>query len=192
MTKLFFYVYDRHTLKTFEKIKSASKKGFTLIELIVVIAILGILAAVLITTIDPLDKINSANDAGVVSSIAQFGKANDSYAATHNNSYVGMASPTVNLALAALQTAGETKIASYTQPGGYPVPTYLKTPTTCTSALLDCAGYAFIATGLKSKKNAAAPVYQYVNGRGCFVAAAITQVELDSLGSASTGAGACP
>ncbi len=146
-----------------------NSKGFTLIELIVVIAILGVLAAVLITTIDPLDKINAANDSGVVTSLAQFGKANDTYAATHNNTYVG--GTTVNAALTDLQTAGESKIGSYTAPTGYTVS--YATTASCTTAGANCNNYAFWVTALKSKKYGgptSGQIYVYANGQGCFKA----------------------
>lgn len=161
--------------------------GFTLVELIVVIAIIGVLAAVLIGVVDPVDKINSANDAGVVSSLTQFGKANDGYAATHSNGYVGPVtaggSLTVTQALAALNTAGESKLSSYTPPSGYTAPTYIFAPsTTCTLAANTCTGYAFVATGLKSKKNTTLSVFQVVNGKSCFVTPAntITQGDLNT------------
>lgn len=156
-------------------------KGFTLIELIVVIAILGVLAAVLITTIDPLDKINSANDSGVISAVAQFGKANDAYAATHNNTYVGGA--TVNAALTDLLAAGESKIGTYTPPATYTV-NYVTTAA-CTTAAANCVNYAFWVTALKAKKYggpATGQEYVYANGRGCFMAN----------GTAITAATVCP
>ena len=188
-------------MKSVREVREVLQKGFTLIELIVVIAILGVLAVVLVTTIDPLDKINSANDAGIVRSVAQFGKSMDSYGASHNNYYLNAAN--TNAALTALQAAGETKITSYTPPSG--TVTYLFTPAACTSGST-CTGFAFFtgaageAAGvtLKSKKNtsgttsSAAPFYQYVNGKGCFVTTVITQAQLTTLGAASSGAGACP
>ncbi len=167
-----------------------NSKGFTLIELIVVIAILGVLAAVLITTIDPLDKINAANDAGVTSTLAQIGRAEDGYAANKNNFYAGGAN--VDALLTTLNTAGETKISSYAPPTGYAANlTFLDSPDACTSGST-CTGYAIIQQGLKSKKYVATPVYQVVNGKGCFVAVAITQAQLDALAGAVSGAGACP
>ena len=144
----------------------AYSSGFTLIELIVVIAILGVLSVVLVTTIDPLDKINAANDSGVVRALAQFGRANDSYAATHNNTYVGGA--TVTAALTDLQTAGETKIGAYTAPTGYTV-NYVTTAA-CTTAGANCNNYAFWVTALKSKKYGGpttGQVYVWANGQGC-------------------------
>lgn len=168
------------------------KKGFTLIELIVVIAILGVLAAVLITTIDPLDKINSANDSGYVSSLAQLGRAEDTYAASHNNLY----SPAANFAAAitALNTAGETKISAYTQPTGYTAPTFLTSPLGCDNLAVatNCIGYAFISGTLKSKKNTALPIYQITNGKGCYVAAAVTQGQLDTASGGGAQTGMCP
>lgn len=156
--------------------RKLSAKGFTLIELIVVIAILGVLAAVLITLIDPLDKINSANDAGVISDVAQFGRANDAYSATHNNAYVGGA--TVNDALADLETAGESKIPNYTPPAGYTV-NYIATPG-CTTAAGDCKNYAFWISNLMSK-NYGGPIngdiYVWANGQGCFVPSSATITE---------------
>lgn len=147
-----------------------NSKGFTLIELIVVIAILGVLATVLITTINPLDKINSANDSAVIASVAQFGKANDSYAATHNNYYVPGA--TVTEALGNLSTAGESKIATYTPPAGYTA-NYVASPASCTSDGTGagyCTNYAFWVTALKSIKNGGPTtglMYVYANGQGC-------------------------
>lgn len=160
------------------------KKGFTLVELIVVIAIIGVLAAVLIAVVDPVDKINSANDAGIISSVSQFGKANDGYAATHNNGYVGPATAgllSVDGALSALSTAGESKISSYVPPSGYTVSYFQSPSTTCTLSLNDCTGYAFVTSALKSKANTGY-VFQVVNGKACKVllASAATQTTLNN------------
>lgn len=162
--------------------------GFTLIELIVVIAILGVLAAVLITVIDPLDKINSANDAGVISTLTQIGKGEDSYAANHSSFYTG--GGTVNAALGVLNTGGESKISTYTSPSGYTI-TALESPAAC-AAGSTCTDYAVIVSNLKAKKYTVTPVYQVVNGKGCLVAVAITQGQLDALNGSGSGAGACP
>lgn len=161
----------------------AINSGFTLIELLVIIGILGVLAVGLITTIDPIDKINSANDAAVIRAIAQFGKANDTYAATHNNTYV--TNGTVNVALADLNTAGESRISSYTPPTGYTVSYTSWTSgnaTGCTTAGLNCVKYVFwTSTNLKSKKNTTGagtggnpgPGYMWYNGQGCYVSQAM-------------------
>lgn len=156
--------------------KEAIKKGFTLIELLVVIAVLAILAVGLIAVIDPADKVNSTNDAAVISSIAQFGRANDSYAVSHNNIYVGTSGSTgsirVNAALADLQASGEIKSTSYTAPTNYTVD-YATTPS-CTTAGANCVNYAFWGN-LKSKKYTtgippvSGPIYVWANGKGCFV-----------------------
>lgn len=164
-----------------KNIFKTAQKGFTLIELLVVIGILGIMAAVLIVLLDPVDKINAANDTGVVSAVAQFGRANDSYAVTHSNTYVGGAS--VNSALADLQTAGESKFSSYTAPSGYTV-NYVTTAA-CTTAGANCVNYAFWVTALKSKANGGpttGKIYVFANGKGCFVAN----------GTSITAAYACP
>ena len=171
-------------------IKSHISKGFTLIELLVVIAILGVLSVLLLTVIDPVDKISSANDTGVISNMAQFGKANDAYGANNNNFYAG--GTTIALALGVLKTAGESKVSTYTPPSGYVV-SALTSPTGCTAGTT-CTDYAFYVTGLKSKKYATTTTYQVVNGKGCAVAAAsvVTQLNLDALDGSSSGTGACP
>lgn len=166
-----------------------NSKGFTLIELIVVIAILGVLAAVLITVIDPLDKIKSANDAGVISAVAQFGKAEDSYAATHNNLYAGQQAGAFSGATSTLNdlfTAGEIKSNAYTPPSGYAISQLLTTgcttggPTTCANYVFYTSAVSPSTTGLLSKKNVSGtppsggPFYMWANGKGCYVAAAPT------------------
>lgn len=55
--------------------KFSSRKGFTLIELIVVIAVLGVLAAVLLAIINPVEQLKRGRDAGRISEINQVGKA---------------------------------------------------------------------------------------------------------------------
>ena len=168
------------------KLIRASQKGFTLIELLVVIGILGIMAAVLIVLIDPVDKINSANDAGVISAVSQFGRANDRYAATHSNTYVGGA--TVNAALGDLLAAGESKYSTYTVPNANYTVGYAALTSggaACTTAGANCGQYAFYVTGLRSKRyttgtltsgsygngSTAATtgtIYVYANGKGCY------------------------
>ena len=148
---------------------ASSKLGFTLIELLVVIAIIGVLAGVLVVVIDPLDKIRSANDSGVVSTITQVGRANDSYGTNHNNTYVG---GTFAQSVTDLNTAGETKFTTIPAPTGY-IFTYLPNPAACTTALSTCTAYVYY-TNLLSKKYATTPYYVYANGKGCFNAAAPT------------------
>jgi type IV pilus assembly protein PilA len=137
-------------------------KGFTLIELIVVIAILGVLAAVLITTIDPVDKISAANDAGVISTVTQLGKANDTYAAQNGNNYPN--ATTFAAIVASLSTQGETKIGAISAPVNY---TYNYSGST--------SNYAFWVN-LKSKKYTSAPTpwFIYANGKGCTAGSAPT------------------
>lgn len=154
--------------------KSALKKiknqvGFTLIELLVVIAIIGVLAGVLVVVIDPLDKIRSANDSGVVSTITQIGRANDSYGTNHNNTYVG---GTFAQSVTDLNTAGETKFSTLPAPTGYTF-TYLPNPAACTTAASTCTAYVYY-TNLLSKRYATTPYYVYANGKGCYNAAAPT------------------
>ncbi len=145
------------------------KAGFTLIELLVVIAIIGVLAGVLVVVIDPLDKIRSANDSGVISTITQIGKANDSYGANHNNSYVG---GTFANSVTDLNSSGETKYTALTAPTGYTY-TYLPNPAACTTAAGTCTAYVYY-TNLLSKRYTSTPYYVYANGKGCFNAAAPT------------------
>ena len=171
------------------------RKGFTLIELIVVIAILGVLAVVLITTIDPLDKINSANDAGIISTIAQLGKANDSYAATHSNSYtsgmgtactaVGAGGATANTnanlfngAVFDLCSAGETKLSAISAPSSSYTLYYFAGSAspwaTCNDTAVNCSVAVFGVGPLQSKKNATLNYFVYANGKSCFKNAAPT------------------
>lgn len=147
------------------------KKGFTLIELIVVIAILGVLSVVLVTTIDPLDKINSANDAGVISTIAQLGKANDAYASSNSNLYP--IATTFAAVVTALNTAGEIKYSAIAAPGGYNAYVYFAPAGCVAGSQASCNTYSF-HTQLKSKKYNATPFYIYANGRGCNQATAPT------------------
>lgn len=160
------------------------KKGFTLIELVVVIAILGVLAAVLVTVIDPLDKINSANDSGAISTTAQIGKANDSYASSHNNTFVGgtltatvSGSNTTYSAgpLTDLNSSGEVKMTQVVLPSVYGL-TYAALQsdksTACTTAGGNCGVY-MVYVSLQSKKYTSGNTssnksyYVYTNGQGC-------------------------
>jgi prepilin-type N-terminal cleavage/methylation domain-containing protein len=62
-----------------------SRRGFTLVELIVVVAILGVLAVILIVVIEPLKRISMARDAGRISNIKQISQALESYAAKNGH-----------------------------------------------------------------------------------------------------------
>jgi len=57
--------------------KSALKKGFTLVELLVVVAILGILAAILILAINPAEAQRKSRDATRLSDLATIRQAID-------------------------------------------------------------------------------------------------------------------
>lgn len=158
-----------------------SPVGFTLIELLVVIAIIGVLAAVLIAVLDPLDKIASSNDTGVLSVMKQVGNANDAYAVNHSNAFASSgngASAAVRFdnALASLNTAGEVKFSSLSEPSVsyiYGYNTASGSPpvadNTCTTA---CTGYALFVQ-LKSKKytsgNTGSNVsfYLFKDGKAC-------------------------
>ena len=145
-------------------------KGFTLVELIVVIAVLGVLAVVLISTIDPVDRIKSANDAGVLSTTAQLGRANDSYAASHTNLYpIATAFAGV---VTALNTEGEIKFSSITAPATYTY-NYIAPSGCVAGAQTSCTSYVYYVD-LKSKKYATTPFYVYANGKGCTYATAPT------------------
>lgn len=147
--------------------KIRNSKGFTLIELIVVIAILGVLAAVLIAVIDPLDKINQANDSGVISTVAQIGKAQDSYAANNNNFYAPPATQNdFDALVTVLNTSGEIKYTTVTEPSTQYVYTYYSSANCVTATPNNCTTYV-IGTNVRSKKYPAGTYYIYANGKGC-------------------------
>lgn len=78
--------------------------GFTLIELLVVIGVIGVLAAVILAVLDPLEQVNRGRDSGRISTVAQIGRAIQSYG-TSRGSY-----PTVNADWqTTLKDAGEIK-----------------------------------------------------------------------------------
>lgn len=54
-------------------------KGFTLIELLIVIAVLSVLVAGVLITLDPMEQVRRGMDSGRISSVAQLGKAMQSY-----------------------------------------------------------------------------------------------------------------
>ena len=61
------------------KIKNASSKGFTLIELILVTAIFGLFAAGVIAVINPSSQVAKANDARRKTDLAQIQRSLESY-----------------------------------------------------------------------------------------------------------------
>lgn len=79
-----------------------SKKGFTLIELVIVIAILGVLAAVAITMFPRLS--DSSREKADVTRAAQIKNAIATYIAESGDVDAGGLGNTVDLILAALQT----------------------------------------------------------------------------------------
>lgn len=80
------------------------QKGFTLIELLVVIGVIGVLAAVILAVLDPLEQVNRGRDSGRISTVAQVGRAIQSYG-TSRGSY-----PAVNVDWqTTLKDAGEIK-----------------------------------------------------------------------------------
>ncbi len=63
-------------------VKGLKLPGFTLIELLIVIAVLGVLAAAVLVVINPVEQLARGRDSGRKSSIAQLGRAMQSYYTT--------------------------------------------------------------------------------------------------------------
>lgn len=110
-------------------IKRTSKRGFTLVELLIVIAILGLIATGIIIAIDPVEQINRGNDASkrqlgtsMVSSIQRW-YTTKQYSVNCTTSTCAAVTMTANTAYlansaqmttvnTALSTSGETNSAS--------------------------------------------------------------------------------
>ena len=61
-----------------------TKKGFTLVELLIVIALLGVLAAAVLAAINPLEQANRARDTRMKSDASQMLAAHDRYFVTQD------------------------------------------------------------------------------------------------------------
>lgn len=64
-----------------------SKKGFTLVELLIVIAILGTLAVVVLIALNPVQQLARTRDSGRSSTVTQLGRAMEAYGTTRNGVY---------------------------------------------------------------------------------------------------------
>lgn len=73
-----------------------SKRGFTLVELLVVIAVLGIISTIVLIAINPLNRIQEGKDAGRVTAIGQLSNAVQSYYTGQGGVYLAANSTWIN------------------------------------------------------------------------------------------------
>jgi prepilin-type N-terminal cleavage/methylation domain-containing protein len=122
-------------MKLFNK---SSRKGFTLVELLIVIAIMGVLAAAIMVAINPSAKINAAKDSNLKSDISSISNAMQAYytnAGTVGTAYY----PAVVADLVPSEMKSEPKL-----PSGSSY-TVTKNPAACTTAAKTCTDIAVSA-----------------------------------------------
>ncbi len=68
-----------------KKIKNMTRRGFTLVELLIVIALISILAVAVLATINPIEQANKARDASVLNDAAEVMNAYERYYANSQN-----------------------------------------------------------------------------------------------------------
>lgn len=101
---LFVIIYIQ-IMRFTSSIKFSSKKGFTLVELLVVIAVLGVLAAGVLVAIDPLEQLRRGRDVSRKTAITELGRALNTYLTVRNQL------PAANGGFATLlQDAGEIRV----------------------------------------------------------------------------------
>jgi prepilin-type N-terminal cleavage/methylation domain-containing protein len=134
-----------------------NKKGFTLIELLICMAIAAILSFVIVAA--SLDKIKSASDTVAIQDISLYGRASESYAASHGGYYPA------NLN----DLFGVNEISRPANPPDGYTYTVNASPPGCTGGI-SCTSITLISD-LKSVLHASAPYerYESITGKACEV-----------------------